>query len=105
TYDDRRRDLTDAQQRREDTQNEILKLRSQQTDLETQRERESQTSEFAVNDARRQMEAAASQLTQNTQIISPIEGRVLEVKISAGAVLTVGTPVIAIESEGKRIEA
>jgi HlyD family secretion protein len=105
TYDDRRRDLTDAQQRREDTQNEILKLRSQQTDLETQRERESQTSEFAVNDARRQMEAAASQLTQNTQIISPIDGRVLEVKISAGAVLTVGTPVVAIESEGKRLEA
>ncbi|MBX9650350.1 MAG: NHLP bacteriocin system secretion protein [Xanthobacteraceae bacterium] len=105
TYDDRRRDLTDAQQRREDTQNEILKLRSQQTDLDTQRERESQTSEFAVNDARRQMEAAASQLTQNTQIISPIDGRVLEIKISAGAVLTVGTPVIAIESEGKRLEA
>jgi len=105
TYDDRRRDLTDAQQRREDTQNEILKLRSQQTDLETQRERESQTSEFAVNDARRQMEAAASQLTQNTQITSPIDGRVLEIKISAGAVLTVGTPVIAIESEGKQLEA
>lgn len=105
TYDDRRRDLTDAQQRREDTQNEILKLRSQQTDLETQRERESTTSAFAVNDARRQMEAAASQLTQNTRITSPIDGRVLEIKISAGAVLSVGTPVIAIESEGKRLEA
>lgn len=105
TYDDRRRDLTDALQRREDTQNEILKLRSQQTDLETQRERESQTSAYAVNDARRQMEAAASQLTQNTQILSPIEGRVLEIKISAGAVLSVGTPVIEIESVGKRLEA
>ena len=100
TFEERRRDLTDAQQRKEDTQNEILKLRSQQTDLETQRERESQTSEFALNDARRQMDAAAGQLTQNTQIISPIEGRVLEIKISAGAVLAVGTPVIAIESEG-----
>jgi HlyD family secretion protein len=105
TFEERRRDLTDAQQRREDTQNEILKLRSQQTDLETQRERENQTSEFAVNDARRQMDAAAGQLTQNTQIISPIDGRVLEVKISAGAVLSVGTPVVAIESEGTRLEA
>jgi HlyD family secretion protein len=104
-FEERRRDLTDAQQRREDTQNEILKLRSQQSDLEMQRERENQTSEFAVNDARRQMDASASQLTQNTQIISPIEGRVLEVKISAGAVLSVGTPVIAIESEGTRLEA
>src|ERR1700731_1697972 len=33
--EDRRRELTDAQQRKEDTLNEILKLRSQQTDLET----------------------------------------------------------------------
>ena len=105
SFEERRRDLTDAQQRREDTQNEILKLRSQQTDLETQRERENQTSEFALNDARRQMDATAGQLTQNTQIISPIEGRVLEIKISAGAVLAVGTPVIAIESEGSKLEA
>jgi HlyD family secretion protein len=105
TLEDRRRELTDAQQRKEDTQNEILKLRSQQTDLETQRERESQTSEFALNDSRRQMDAASGLLNQNTQIISPIEGRVLEIKISAGAVLAVGTPVVAIESEGRKLEA
>jgi HlyD family secretion protein len=104
-FEDRRRDLADAQQRKEDTQNEILKLRSQKTDLETQRERESQQSEFALNDSRRQMEAAASLLNQNTQIISPIEGRVLEIKISAGAVLAVGTAVVAIESEGSKLEA
>jgi HlyD family secretion protein len=57
--EDRRRELADAQQRREDTQNEILKLRSQKTDLETQREHEIQQSEFTLNDARRQMEAIA----------------------------------------------
>ncbi len=105
TFDERRRDLTDAQQRREDTRNEILKLRAQKTDLETQRERESQTSEFSLNDARRQMDTAAALLTQNTQVLAPIEGRVLEVKISAGAVLAVGTAVVAIESEGTRLEA
>src|SRR5436190_5560640 len=105
TLEERRRDLTDAQQRKEDTFNEILKLRTQQTDLETQRERESQTSEFGLNDARRQMEQAASLLTQNTQVISPVDGRVLEIKVSAGAVLSVGAPVISIESEGQKLEA
>ena len=103
--EDRRRDLTDAQQRKEDTRNEILKLRSQKTDLETQRAREIQQSEFTLNDARRQMDAIAGMLNQNTQVISPIEGRVLEVKVSAGSVLAVGTPVIAIESEGMELEA
>lgn len=105
TLEERRRDLTDAQQRKEDTFNEILKIRSTQSDLETQRERENQTSEFALNDARRQMESAASLLTQNTQVISPVDGRVLEIKVSAGAVLTVGAPVISIESEGQKLEA
>lgn len=105
TLEERRRDLTDAQQRKEDTFNEILKIRTTQTDLETQRERENQTSEFALNDARRQMESAASLLTQNTQVISPVDGRVLEVKVSAGAVLAVGAPVISIESEGQKLEA
>src|SRR4051812_43515633 len=38
--EDRRRELQDAQQRKEDTQNEILKLKAQKTDLETQRQRE-----------------------------------------------------------------
>ena len=105
TLEERRRDLTDAQQRKEDTFNEILKIRSSQSDLETQRERESQTSEFGLNDARRQMESAASLLTQNTQVISPVDGRVLEIKVSAGAVLSVGAPVISIESEGQKLEA
>ena len=46
------------------------------------------------------MEQFAGELGRNTQVISPIEGRVLEIKVSAGSVLTVGTPVVAIESEG-----
>ena len=103
--EERRQELTDAQQRRTDAQNEILKLRSQKTDLETDRAREIQQSEFALNDARRQMNAAAEQLSQNTQVISPMDGRVLEVKISPGSVLAVGTPVIEIESEGAKLEA
>lgn len=103
--EERRRELADAQQRRTDAQNEILKLRSQKTDLETERGREIQRSEFALNEARRQMNATAEQLSQNTKVISPMDGRVLEVKISPGSVLAVGTAVIAIESEGAKLEA
>ena len=103
--EDRRQELTSAQQRKEDAQNEILKLRSQKTDLETQRDRELRESEFALNEAQRQAKATAETLTQNTQVISPIEGRVVEVKISPGSVLAVGTPVIEIESEGSNLEA
>lgn len=103
--EDRRRELTDAQQRREDTQNEILKLKAQKMDLQTQRERDIQDSQFRLNDARRQMDQFAGELGRNTQVLSPIEGRVLEIKVSSGSVLNVGTSVIAIETEGTTLDA
>jgi len=105
TLDERRQELTSARERKDDSLNQILKLRAEKTDLETQRDRELRQSEFAVNEARRQEKASAEQLSQNTQVISPIEGRVLEVKISPGSVLSVGTAVVAIESEGDKLEA
>lgn len=103
--EDRRRELTDAQQRRQDTQNEVLKIRAQKTDLETQRERDIQDSRFRLNEARRQMDQYAGELGRNTQVLSPIDGRVLEIKVSAGSVLNIGTPVIAIETEGTTLDA
>jgi HlyD family secretion protein len=103
--EDRRHELTDAQQRKSDGENEILKLKAQKLDLDTQRDRDRQDSQFRLNEARRQMDELAGQLGQNTQVLSPIEGRVIEVKVSAGSVLAVGTPVIAIETEGTTLEA
>jgi HlyD family secretion protein len=103
--EDRRRELTDAQQRREDAQNEILKLRTQKLDLESQRERDRQDSQFRLNEARRQLEQLAGELGRNTEIMSPIEGRVIEIKVSAGSVLAIGTPVVGIRSEGTTLEA
>ena len=105
TVEDRRRELNDAQQRKEDTRNEILKLTTQKLDLETQREKDRQDSQYRLNDARRRMDQLAGELEQNTRVISPIDGRVIEVKISAGSVFSVGTPVIAIETEGATLDA
>jgi HlyD family secretion protein len=103
--EDRRRELTDTQQRREDAQNEILKLRAQKLDLETQRDRDRQDSQFRLNEARRQLEQLAGELGRNTEIVSPIEGRVIEIKVSAGSVLAVGTPVVGIRTENTTLEA
>ena len=105
TLEDRRLELTEAHQRRTDSQNEILKLHAQKTDLETQRERELQQAEFATNNARREMEALAGTLGRNSEVLSPIAGRVLEIKISTGSVLAVGTPLVLIEDEGTKLEA
>ena len=58
SLDERRTELTSAQQRKDDSQNQILKLRAEKTDLETQRDRELRQSEFSLNEARRQEKAS-----------------------------------------------
>jgi HlyD family secretion protein len=103
--EDRRHELTDAQQRKEDTENEILKLKEQKSDLETQRQRDVEQSQFRLNEARRQVDQLAAELGRDTKVLSPIEGRVLEVKVSPGSVLNIGTPVLVVESEGATLDA
>jgi HlyD family secretion protein len=51
------------------------------------------------------MDQLAGELGQNTRVVSPIDGRVIEVKISPGSVLAIGTPVIAVETEGATLDA
>lgn len=105
TVEDRRLELTATEQRLKDAQNEILKLQTVKTDLETQRERENRDSEERRNDARRLVARLMDELGQNTQVLSPIDGQVIEVKVAPGAVLGVGTPVVAIQAGGTTLEA
>jgi HlyD family secretion protein len=103
TVEERRRELNDAQQRITDSRNDILRLKAQKLDLETQRARDRLESTFRVNEARRQMEQLAGAIERESKVISPVDGRVIEIKVSAGAVLAVGTPVIEIETEGAHL--
>jgi HlyD family secretion protein len=105
TVEDRRVELNSARLRIVDAQNDILKLKAQRLDLQSQRERERMQSEFRINDAKRLVEQLSAELDRGSQIVSPAEGRVVEVKVSAGSVLTVGTPVIEIETAGRTLEA
>jgi HlyD family secretion protein len=103
--EDRRVELNSAKLRIVDAQNDILKLKAQRLDLQSQRERERMQSEFRINDAKRLVEQLSAELERGSRILSPAEGRVVEVKVSGGSVLTVGTPVIEIETAGRTLEA
>jgi HlyD family secretion protein len=105
TVEDRRVELNSARLRIVDAQNDILKLKAQRADLQSQRERERMQSEFRINDAKRLVEQLSAELDRGSRILSPAEGRVVEVKVSGGSVLTIGTPVIEIETAGRTLEA
>ena len=103
--EDRRADLNTSRQRVIDARNEIQRLTTQRHDLESQREMDRLASEFRVNEARREMERLGGTLERDSRLKSPIDGQVFEIKVSRGGVLAAGTPVVAIESEGKNLQA
>ncbi|UWU74796.1 NHLP bacteriocin system secretion protein [Bradyrhizobium huanghuaihaiense] len=103
--EDRRVELNNARERITDARNDILKLNAQRLDLQSQRERDRLLSEFKINDAKRTVEHLGAELERGSRILSPADGRVVELKVSAGAVLAVGTSVIEIETAGQVLEA
>jgi HlyD family secretion protein len=103
--EDRRVELNNARERITDARNDSLKLNAQRLDLQSQRERDRMLSEFKVNDSRRTVEQLTAELERGSRILSPADGRVVELKVSGGAVLAVGAPVIEIETAGQVLEA
>jgi HlyD family secretion protein len=103
--EDRRADLDATRQRVTEARNEIQRIDGLKRESETQRELDRLASQFKVNEARRQMDQLASTLERDSNLTSPIDGRVIEIKVSSGGVLAAGTPVAAIETEGKSLQA
>jgi HlyD family secretion protein len=85
--------------------NDILKLNAQRLDVQSHGDRDRLLSEFKVNDARRLVEQLTAELERGSRILSPADGRVVEVKVSGGAVLALGTPIVEIEIAGQVLEA
>jgi HlyD family secretion protein len=103
--EDRRDNLTSTQQKLTESLNEVQRLDGEMRETEMQRELDRLASQFKVNEARRQMEQLAGTLERDSRVMSPIDGEVFEIKVSAGGVLAAGTPVVAIESEGTSLQA
>jgi HlyD family secretion protein len=103
--EDRRAELAAAQQRITDSETEIQRIEGQQREAETQRELDRLAAQFKVNEARRQMEQLAGTLERDSRLMSPIDGQVIEIKVSPGGVLAAGMPVVAIETEGTSLQA
>jgi HlyD family secretion protein len=98
-------DLYAARQRGVDARNAILTLSAERLDRQAQQARELLASQVRVDDARRESGQLAAALARQTEVVSPIAGRITEIKVSPGAVLVVGAPVASIESAENRLQA
>lgn len=103
--DERITELSATQQKITEAQNEIQRLDGQLREDESKRQLDELAAKFKVNEARRQMEQLEDILKRDSRVLSPLDGQVFEIKVSPGAVLTPGTPIAAIQTEGTYLEA
>jgi HlyD family secretion protein len=103
--EEKRVELYAVQQRITDAKSDLLRIDAQSLDLETQRDHDRMEMQFRVNDARREANQLDVTLARDSQLLSPADGRVTEVKVSPGAVLAAGTPVLAIETAARGLRA
>jgi HlyD family secretion protein len=79
--------------------NEREQLALDQALKRTQRERETLEVERRVDETSRQAQALRERLARLGSVLAPVGGRVVEVKVNAGQVVTRGTPLLTIERE------
>lgn len=96
--------LAQAEQQVADAAAQIVQLASQQQEVTFQTEQRVKAAEFALADAERRLEelTAASQVT--TELRAPVAGKVTEIAVNPGALVTRGQSVLIIETPGRGIE-
>jgi HlyD family secretion protein len=102
--EDTRRSMDEADQEARSSQSDLLRLDAEEADLTGKRDLALLSAQQDVNDARRHADELKMQLDQATQIFSPMDGIVTEIKASPGTVVAPGKPVLSIETSGTGLE-
>jgi len=85
-------------------ENEIHRLAAEELDIVQRQQQELTRSEQSLNEARHQVDELELQLAQSSRVVSPDNGRVTEVKAAPGSIVSVGTPIISLESAGAHLQ-
>jgi HlyD family secretion protein len=99
-----RRSMDEADQEARNSQTELLKLDADEADLSGQRDLAVLNAQQAVNEARRHADELKVQLDQATQVLSPLDGTITELKTTPGTVVSPGKPILSIETAGSGLE-
>ncbi len=99
---------TEALQKYLENQNTISQLKADLQDLDTQRKRLEQenleaanTRQNQIEDVKREIAQLEKQIADNSEIISPVDGCVLEIQTTVGQYVNPGTPLGTINTNGK----
>ncbi len=99
-----RRSMDEADQTARGARSDLLRLDAEESDLVGRRDLAVLGAEQAVNDARRKVAELEIQLDQSTEIMSPLDGVITEIKATPGTVVAPGKPILSIETAGSGLE-
>jgi HlyD family secretion protein len=99
-----RRSMDQADQEARAARSDLLRLDAEESDLIGRRDLALLGAEQDVNDARRKLDELKIQLDQSTEILSPMDGVITELKATPGTVVAPGKPILSIETAGSGLE-
>ncbi len=82
--------------------NNLREIAASESAMRNQNQQQLSTSELRIADQKRKVQSLENQLELSSRVSSPYDGRVLEVKVDPGSLVTVGTSIVSLElAEGK----
>lgn len=103
--------LAGTRQQYDQTQEKIAQSRGDLTQIESrllsvtnQKEDDLRSSEQRVAEARRKIEGLERDLQEQSQVVSPYSGRILEVMADPGAIVARGEPIVTLDMSGRTVK-
>jgi HlyD family secretion protein len=86
------------------SENEILRLEAEEIDLKHRLQQQLTRSKQRLNQAKRKVSELALQLKRTKKVVSSADGRLTEIKAAIGSIISIGTPILSLESAGERLQ-
>ena len=101
---DTRQQMESAEQEGRRARNDLLRIDADELDQKGRQDQEIWHQQEAVNNARRTLDELRIRTSRATEIVSPVAGRVIEIKSGVGTVVASGRSILSIETAGEGLE-
>ncbi|MEO8561609.1 MAG: NHLP bacteriocin system secretion protein [bacterium] len=99
-----RQQFDQTEQKIAQAQSDLIQSESRLLGVLNQKQDQLRDGEVQVADAERKVESVTRDLTEQSEVVSPYSGRILEVMSDAGAIVTRGEPLLTLDMSGRTVK-
>ena len=86
-------------------QNQLREIAARDLAIRNQNQQQLSTSQLKIADQKRKLQLLENQLQHSSGVISPYDGRILEVKVDVGNLISIGTAIVSLELNEGHLQA